>query len=240
MSSIEEAKRMLKTKGYCTFNLKDFNIEYYNYIEQTLKCTPDRNLKSSCKSLRANYMDNNTKQHISIQKKFESFQAASEVKEDIISNNPIDNIMQIWHTTEGLSDNQMEGYDSNKDPEKLTNIYKSITRYFYEIEAESHLSNFTYYAVGCHLRDHSDGTGTGRLCACLIYLNEVYDENDGGCLILNNELKVIPVLGNIAIIDLWTYDIRHEVTKVTGGEGRYAVLSFIRPGSNYNPGVPIN
>ena len=33
----------------------------------------------------------------------------------------------------------------------------------------------TYYDNGCKLQNHSDGTGTGRVCALLIYLNETYN-----------------------------------------------------------------
>jgi hypothetical protein len=62
----------------------------------------------------------------------------------------------------------------------------------------------------------------------LIYLNEEYDENNGGYLVLNNTEKVIPTFGRVAIIDLQTFDIPHMVTKVTGGMGRYAMLSFIK------------
>ena len=86
----------------------------------------------------------------------------------------------------------------------------------------------TYYDKDCYLENHSDGTGTGRICALLIYLNETYDENDGGVLILNNKEKVSPIFGNVAIIDLQTFDIPHMVTKVTGGIGRYAILSFMK------------
>jgi hypothetical protein len=66
----------------------------------------------------------------------------------------------------------------------------------------------------------------------LIYLNEDYDAQDGGYLVLNNTEKVIPTFGRVAIIDLQTFDIPHMVTKVTGGIGRYALLSFVKPAEN--------
>ena len=89
-------------------------------------------------------------------------------------------------------------------------------------------ANFTYYTTGCFLQNHSDGTGTGRICAILIYLNETYDEKDGGLLILDNKETINPEFGKIAIIDLNSFDIPHMVTKVTGGIGRYAILSFVK------------
>jgi len=87
---------------------------------------------------------------------------------------------------------------------------------------------FTYYDKGCYLNNHSDGTGTGRICAILIYLNENYDVNNGGILVLNNADNVVPEIGNVAIIDLQSFDIPHMVTEVTDGIGRYAFLSFVK------------
>ena len=85
----------------------------------------------------------------------------------------------------------------------------------------------TLYDDKCLLTNHSDGIQKNRICAILIYLNENYDEMDGGCLVLNNTEKVIPEFGNIAIIDLQSFDVPHMVTEVIGGPGRYTILSFI-------------
>ena len=43
-----------------------------------------------------------------------------------------------------------------------------------------------------------------------------------------DEEKIIPTFGKFAIIDLQSFDVPHQVTEVTGGIGRYAVLSFVR------------
>jgi Rps23 Pro-64 3,4-dihydroxylase Tpa1-like proline 4-hydroxylase len=90
-----------------------------------------------------------------------------------------------------------------------------------------HNPQLTMYDKGCLLKDHKDGIGTGRLCVVLAYLNENYDETNGGNLILDNHLKVVPELGNIAIIDLDRFDVAHEVTEVVGDLKRYTALSFI-------------
>jgi hypothetical protein len=37
---------------------------------------------------------------------------------------------------------------------------------------------------------------------------------------------VVPEFGQCALMDLSKHDINHGVTKVTGGPGRYAILSF--------------
>ena len=59
-------------------------------------------------------------------------------------------------------------------------------------------------------------------------LHEDYNFDDGGYLVLQNTEKVLPKIGNVAIIDLQSFDIPHMVEKVTGGIGRYACLNFIR------------
>jgi hypothetical protein len=59
----------------------------------------------------------------------------------------------------------------------------------------------------------------------ILYLNENYNRNDGGLLVFNDEL-ITPELGICAVMDLTKHDIKHGVTKVIGGPGRFAVLSF--------------
>ena len=63
----------------------------------------------------------------------------------------------------------------------------------------------------------------------MIYLNETYDINDGGILKLKNEEEVLPIFGNVAVISLDKNNgnPEHEVTKVTGGIGRYSITTFI-------------
>lgn len=239
--NITDAKEMLKTKGYCSFNLKDFNTDYYDFFDKNLKCNVERNIKSSCTLLRADYNEINNNFNgpgsyrqppyipKNVHKIFPSFEEAKVVKDEIVGKHS-ENINQIWYSTSGLHDVSMEGYDPQRQSDTIREIYLDIVKEFFGIEANANpLSNFTYYETDCVLQNHSDGTGTGRICACLIYLNETYDESNGGILILDNEHKVVPIIGNVAIIDLMSFDIQHQVTKVTGGDGRYAVLSFVMP-----------
>ena len=51
-------------------------------------------------------------------------------------------------------------------------------------------------------------------------------------LVLNNKERVSPVFGNVAIIDLQSFDIPHMVTDVRGGMGRYALLTFVKTKEN--------
>jgi Rps23 Pro-64 3,4-dihydroxylase Tpa1-like proline 4-hydroxylase len=116
----------------------------------------------------------------------------------------------------------------------VENYYKpyfdKMARYFYDVEESQKLkfnSQFTMYNNRCFLQNHKDGKVDGRLCVILTYLNEEYDENNGGLLILNKNESILPKIGNIAILDLSKFDIEHQVTEVVGDKNRYCVLSFI-------------
>jgi Rps23 Pro-64 3,4-dihydroxylase Tpa1-like proline 4-hydroxylase len=82
----------------------------------------------------------------------------------------------------------------------------------------------TYYNNKCKFTPHVDEYAV-KLCSILVYLNENYDKNNGGLLLLNDE-EVIPTFGKCAIMDLSTHHIKHGVSEVIGGIGRYAILSF--------------
>jgi Rps23 Pro-64 3,4-dihydroxylase Tpa1-like proline 4-hydroxylase len=167
-----------------------------------------------------------------IKETFETHELALQTKNQIINDyKNITIFSQIWYYNDLLDVLEKTKLNKN-DYEKYI---ENLVSYFFDFEKDKkycELSWCTYYDNGCHLQNHSDGTGTGRICALLIYLNEEYDENDGGILILNNEEKVIPTFGKVAIIDLQTFDIPHMVTEVTGGLGRYALLSFVKAKEN--------
>ncbi len=248
--NIKEAKEKLKKDGYTSFKLEDFDKDFFNFL-LPLKCTAESNIKDECSILRVNVKHDNKKDIADLVSKlnnsneFPTHQTAKEYGDKIIEKVG-DSVMmsQIWYYTDMnrivAPDKRKIGaswlIDSKNAREDIENYIKNIVTYFFDFEETQEYSLFapcfTYYDMGCLLRNHSDGTGTGRICALLIYLNETYDENDGGLLVLNNHEKVIPTFGNVAIIDLQSFDISHMVTKVTGGIGRYAVLTFVKTKEN--------
>jgi hypothetical protein len=125
--NIQIAKEQLKEKGYCVFNLKDFNEEYYNFFKENFLCNEFKNLQSAFKSLRADYSFEIKKEseitHGKIQTEFETFEEANFEKNKILDKKEkkeIAKISQIWYYTE---------------PHRIENIIKkqdtSITRYKY-------------------------------------------------------------------------------------------------------------
>lgn len=230
--TIVEAKEKLKKEGYTSFNLKDFNEEFYNFLLH-IKCNEEKNLKSKMNMLRMDmksqrHLNSNSKQ-IQLTKAFDSYELANNYAEltikDCYENNELSKFGQYWYY------NDLSTILISDEVKTYNDGIFNIISYLFDVnvsQLNTHTSQSTYYPKDCFLTNHSDGTGTGRICALLIYLNEEYDENDGGILILDNKEKVIPTFGKVAIIDLQTFDIKHQVTKVTGGLGRFALISFVK------------
>jgi Rps23 Pro-64 3,4-dihydroxylase Tpa1-like proline 4-hydroxylase len=222
-----QAKDKLKKDGYTYFNLKDFNEILYNQLIP-FKCNDTQNLKKFMSSLRVDSVYNsksNLGNDVHIKDDFDSFENANQKKDEILLINQ--NMSQIWFYRSFYP--ILESFKI--DIVEYQHLLKKITDFYFDFDESQEYSipiDVTYYNTGCKLENHSDGTGTGRVCAILIYLNETYNENDGGILVLNNTEKVLPIFGNVAIIDLQSFDIPHMVTEVTGGLGRYAILSFVK------------
>jgi Rps23 Pro-64 3,4-dihydroxylase Tpa1-like proline 4-hydroxylase len=236
-----EAKEKLKKDGYTWLELSQFNPEFYNFL-LPFKCNEENNLKDKLTSLRCDakkdvyemndkdeVVSYNTAFSVKFADDFETFEKASDKKEELVEIFKKDTDIfcsQVWYY------NDLNVIFNDSEFPKYKEYIENLVKYYFDFEETQEFILFsptlTYYDMDCELKNHSDGTGTGRVCALLIYLNEEYDENNGGYLVLNNTEKVIPTFGRVAIIDLQTFDIPHMVTKVTGGMGRYAMLSFIK------------
>jgi Rps23 Pro-64 3,4-dihydroxylase Tpa1-like proline 4-hydroxylase len=226
---IQESKEKLKKDGYTSFNLKDFNKEFYDLL-LPFKCNEDINLKKLFKGLRADCYNKSIKKDT-----YDSFEEAEAEKNEIVNlymktnstSNMFDQIYYQYHFSQIFEQVMHRVYEENNNI--INNIINVVKHYFdlNEYLNLKHITYFTYYDNDCFLANHSDGIQKDRVCAILIYLNEPYDVEDGGCLILDGKEIVVPKFGNVAIIDLENFDVPHQVTKVTGGFGRYAIVSFI-------------
>jgi Rps23 Pro-64 3,4-dihydroxylase Tpa1-like proline 4-hydroxylase len=218
-----EAKIFLKENGYCSFNLKDYNQDYFDFVKNNFNCNEENNLQKYFTGIRAAYKTKDTFGSIeeSLFERYSSFEEANQKKLEILNESEF--INQLWL----YSEDDLVGFDRTN---KLRQIGIEFVKDLYDIDSDAilnHNQQYSYYNEGCRLPNHSDGTDMGRICACLIYFNENYEEKNGGNLILNNEYKVIPEMGNVAIIDLQKFEVPHEVTKVDGGIGRFAFISFV-------------
>ena len=221
---MENHRKLLKENGYCNFELKEYSEEFAKYLEQ-FKCSPTKNMKDSFNSLRLDTNSNKTYEDGHHQKTFETFDLVKKYADEVLSEDGL-RVKQFWYH-KGIHE-EYKNYDINE--EYIRDFFRNLGRYLYDNESVDVSGvDFTYYDIGGMIESHRDAPEhyNGRLCNILIYLNETYDDNDGGLLILNDEIKVSPTFGNVVVIDLKKFNTKHEVTKVTNGMGRYALLSFI-------------
>ena len=218
-----EAKQFLKENGYCSFNLKDYNQQDYDFIKSNFNCNEENNLQKYFTGIRASWKmkDLISEEEGSLFKRYSSFEEANRVKLDILEKAEF--INQLWF----YSEDDLIGFDKTN---RLREIGYRFVKELYDIDSSvalNHNQQYSYYGIGCRLPNHSDGTDMGRICACLIYFNENYEKKNGGNLILNNDYEVVPEIGTVAIIDLQNFEIPHQVTEVVGGIGRFAFISFV-------------
>ena len=126
---------------------------------------------------------------------------------------------QCWYMSYGIN---------NEERDMISKGIYNICKYFYDLTENDLLDNteaqLSYYDKGCFFKEHLDGYSI-NLCSIIIYLNKDYKKENGGLLLLNGE-EIIPEFGNIGFMDLSKHNIKHGVTEVIGGTGRYAILDF--------------
>ena len=89
-------------------------------------------------------------------------------------------------------------------------------------------TNLQFYDEGCEIKLHDDGRQENRLCVFLYFLNDEWNEENGGNLILHTKdgssIKVNPVFPNFVVLDT-DVNLFHEVELVKK-ETKYNIVSF--------------
>jgi len=240
--TLEESKKSLKLNGYCDFELKDLNEEFYNLFESLKYIDGDTQYLNEFNSVRFDYkpdneFDMNKNYH------FNSFAESDNKKNEIIKEYDEKHIPQLWLYAVRLPTNSEDFSRTKhiKDKNAFDNVFYRISEYFYgENEKNVNMGlQWTCYSEGCFLKDHNDGQGDEyqNTCAILIYLNDEWEQDWGGNLILRNtknpndkdrftQYKVVPKFGKVAIIDLKIFDVSHAVEKIIGDHKRCTLLAF--------------
>lgn len=85
-----------------------------------------------------------------------------------------------------------------------------------------------FYNEGCEIKLHDDGQPTNRICVFLYFLNDEWDDDAGGHLILHdlndNDVIVKPIFPNFVVLDSYK-NLFHELEKVKKGI-KYNIVSF--------------
>jgi Rps23 Pro-64 3,4-dihydroxylase Tpa1-like proline 4-hydroxylase len=118
---------------------------------------------------------------------------------------------QVWYQEHNLR-NHITADEYNFLHEIFTNIIQDV----YPIDSYSKqiFINCTMYNKLCYINNHQDGNNGNRLGNILIYLNDDYVDGMGGEIIINNNIKVNPDLGKVAILDFSNANPQHAVTEV--------------------------
>lgn len=90
----------------------------------------------------------------------------------------------------------------------------------------------TYYEDGDFIEMHADGKNETRLCVILLYLNNDWNKDCGGELILedsahNKIASVPPKFGDYVILDFVQNNVRHAVNKIKNGFKRFTFAHFV-------------
>lgn len=89
-------------------------------------------------------------------------------------------------------------------------------------------SNLQFYDRGCEIKLHDDGKPENRVCVFLYFLNDDWNYENGGNLILHTiektTIKVKPTFPNFVVLDS-DINLFHEVQKVNQGL-KYNIVSF--------------
>ena len=221
----------LITNGYTHFKIKDYDSEMYNYL-LPLRCNEYTDLKKYmvhlCIDGEAN-LNLLNELGVHINKSYDTFEIAEKNRIESINLIVEDGMFQAWHY--GLIGDVLKpkGLDTSIFNEYIFDLVRECFGLDKTTELHAVSNSITYFDKGCKIRNHQDGNDEDRVCSLLIYLNQNYDETNGGCLVLENETTIVPEFGNVAIISLdKKFNVQHEVTEVIDGMGRYAICVFIK------------
>lgn len=128
---------------------------------------------------------------------------------------------QVWY-----QDNNFWPKITNEEYTFIRNLFVSIIENLYP--ADSYDTNFfincTMYNKLCYINRHQDGGSHPKLTNILIYLNDDYKEGMGGEIIIDNNVKVNPELGKVAVLDFSESNPPHAVNEVLDDNFRRIAL----------------
>lgn len=163
-----------------------------------------------------------------------SFKEAEQIKINWLENKK--NGKDVWQVFYTINNDNDEG---SRILEKVFPIIKecflSILTYCYgrEIsekawEMNRNVINASNFTKGCFIEDHADGGSPRMICNILIYLNEEWEEDYGGELVLQNKFRQQPKWGNFAVLDFMKHNPMHSVTPIKRDNyNRFAILTGV-------------
>ena len=125
-------------------------------------------------------------------------------------------------------DNEIIGKIHN---EVLSEFQKNFVKKYYPEKTFNKFNPTTklqFYNKGCEIKLHDDGQPENRICVFLYFLNDSWEKENGGNLILHdlngNDITVNPIFPNFVVLDSYK-NLFHEVEKVKKNI-KYNIVSF--------------
>ena len=188
-----ELHTKLINDGYLSFDLDNETKQKLKPIADKIKQIEFTNLRHTCCGDSDSTND--------------SFENLEKLKEEYAPQKK----WQVWY-----QDNNFVSKLTNEECIFLRKVFTSIIEDVYP--SDSYDTNFfincTLYNKLCYINRHQDGTDGNRLTNILIYLNDDYVDGMGGEIIINDNIKVNPELGKVAILDFSQNNPAHAVTEV--------------------------
>ena len=115
----------------------------------------------------------------------------------------------------GVLENFQQKFVKKYYPEKTFNKFNGTNR-------------LQFYNEGCEIKLHDDGQPENRICVFLYFLNNEWENDNGGHLILHdlndNDVIVTPIFPNFVVLDS-DKNLFHELEKIKKGI-KYNIVSF--------------
>jgi Rps23 Pro-64 3,4-dihydroxylase Tpa1-like proline 4-hydroxylase len=125
-------------------------------------------------------------------------------------------------------DSEINGRINN---EVLREFQKNFVKKYYPEKTFNKLNTsnrLQFYDEGCEIKLHDDGQPENRICVFLYFLNDEWDGDNGGHLILHDlngsDIVVNPIFPNFVVLDSGK-NLFHELEKVKKGI-KYNIVSF--------------
>jgi hypothetical protein len=248
-------KEKLLKEGYLSFNIKDLDESLYNDLynnfnkskkissinilryDSTVDCDLEKfsfedyykKLKDKFKlhenSLFEYYTIDKNKTRFTLKLKGE-YEYLSECKKEI-DNFEGNTKAQSWLYNSIHRDFILSNIVEKIYKKILSNLYIEYVNENLYFENKINMFDLTLYEKNDFIEPHSDGVNPERLCVILLYLNDDYQEGFGGELVIEKEVVVPPLFGNVSILDFTNNNPNHSVNQVLDDEfKRFAFIKF--------------
>lgn len=221
-------KEELQTNGCYFGHISEINSEIFNKLEN-LKPLLDREFYTKVThSYLEQYGD-----------KIESTQANTFIEAETIKNEWLlkkNSGLDVWQIFYTFNNDNDKGSRILQDLlPNIKELFIPIIEYCYGSEIldkiwdiNRNVINLTNFTKDCFINNHSDGGSPHMVCNILIYLNENWQEEDGGELVIKEQFKQTPKWGNFAVLDFTKHNPSHLVTSVKNSDSnRFAVLTGV-------------